>query len=58
MVEGVSRWVELIALNDLSAEELIKAILSLLGRFGAMNKIIWKTDLGSGFIAEITEKLK
>ena len=35
----------------------MKAILIILGRFGAMNEIIWQTDRGSNFIAGITEKL-
>ena len=57
MVEALSRWVEIVPLTDLSEDELYRGILITIGRFGIMDKIIFRSDQGKNFIAATNQRL-
>ena len=55
MIDCFSRWIEIYAIPDLSAESAAECLLQFIGRYGQPEEI--QSDLGSQFIAELIEAM-
>ena len=56
-VEKMSRWVEIIPIFNLKEDEVFRAMLILIGRFGFINELSWQSDRGSNICSKLNEKL-